>query len=164
MRASSLDEARDQVEARRLKRQRREAILKARGIRPRRLVKAAKDRDAMKQTKDVRAYVFGRERNICRCCRFRKAESMHEIIFRSQGGKVSRKNSIGVCGDGVRGCHGLLQRHEIEVGQASRIGPHFNADDTLAFRALTLAAAECLRIRLGEWIVSPVMQETEIAS
>lgn len=23
-------------------------------------------------------------------------------------------NSVAVCGDGVRGCHGLLQRHELD--------------------------------------------------
>lgn len=81
---------------------------------PRRILKARRKREKFKTTAEVRVYVFGRERNICRCCRKRAAESMHELKFRSQGGKVSKKNSVAVCGDGVRGCHGMLQRHEIE--------------------------------------------------
>lgn len=79
-----------------------------RRIRPRRKPKAERDRIA-----EVRQYVFARERHVCRCCRFRMAESMHELRPKSLRGRVSKRNSIAVCGDGVRGCHGHLQRHEI---------------------------------------------------
>jgi hypothetical protein len=106
---------------------------------------------------DVRAYVFGRERHICRCCRFRPAASMHEVKPKSLGGKVSRKNSVALCGDGVQGCHGFCQRHQIAVG-ASILG----AEAELVFTPETESAAEWLRIKVGEQIVSPPMQETEI--
>jgi hypothetical protein len=86
---------------------------------------AARYRDKRRRAKqqgvgEVRAYVFEREKGICRCCGYMAAESMHEIIFRSQGGLVSPENSIAVCGDGVRGCHGKLQRHEIKVRMGSK--------------------------------------------
>src|SRR6185295_18191522 len=62
----------------------------------------------------LRMYVMARERGICRCCRTRPAESMHELVPKSLRGHATRQNSVGVCGDGVQGCHGFLQRHEIE--------------------------------------------------
>lgn len=123
--------ARAHVEARIVKRRQRERVLKTRGITPRRIVKARKDRaDALSVSK-VRAYVFERERGICRCCGYMAADSMHEIVFRSQGGKVSKENSIAVCGDGVRGCHGRLQRHEITVRMHSK---RRGAEGFLAFK------------------------------
>lgn len=82
---------------------------------PRRILKARKRQTQRANTAEVRRYVFNREHGLCRCCRFKVAESMHEIQARSLGGKVSKQNSIAVCGDGVRGCHGRLQRHEIIV-------------------------------------------------
>ena len=107
---------------------------------------------------EVREYVFGRERRLCRCCRKRPGESMHEIIFRSQLGKVSPANSICVCGDGVRGCHGLLQRHQIEVYGASETP---NAEQTLVFRPVTLTARDWLALDPGQEIVSRVMSDVE---
>lgn len=68
----------------------------------------------------VRGYVFERETGICRCCRRRPAESMHEL--RSAGAMGSRvkatnpHNSIAVCGRLVgtdRSCHSFLQTHAI---------------------------------------------------
>lgn len=100
---------------------------------PRRILKARKKRAAAKIVKNVRAYVFEREKGICRCCGSMAAESMHEIIFRSQGGAVSPENSIAVCGDGVRGCHGKLQRHEITVRMGSK---RLGAEGFLAFGGL----------------------------
>lgn len=76
--------------------------------RKRRIVKNA-------ETTRVRDYVFERERGMCRCCGWRHAESMHEIKSRGAGGKRTPENSIAVCGDGVRGCHGCLQRYQIRV-------------------------------------------------
>lgn len=126
---------------------------------PRRILKARKRRQKVKTTAEVREYVFARERGICRCCRKRKAESMHELKFRSQGGKVSKKNSVAVCGDGVRGCHGHLQRHEIEWF----VGPQ-GAEATVTFfphMADSHTAADWLGIRYDESIESPVMRDME---
>lgn len=100
----------------------------------RKRVKAREDRAYAKHVKAIRAAVFARERGICRCCGYVAAESMHEIVFRSQGGKVSMENSIAVCGDGVRGCHGRLQRHEYTVRLISKRN---GAQGGLAFRGLS---------------------------
>lgn len=95
-------------------------------------------RDQAAAIRAVRAYVFEREDGVCRCCGWRPARSMHEVRFRSHGGKVSRANSIAVCGDGVRGCHGLLQRHEIRA----RFDRQRSADGWMAFRPMTERAAQ----------------------
>ena len=100
----------------------------------RKRIKGRQKRAAAKVVKDVRAYVFEREKGICRCCGCMAAESMHEVVFRSQGGTVSPENSIAVCGDGVRGCHGKLQRHEITVRFGSK---RKGAEGFLAFRGLS---------------------------
>jgi len=140
-----------------------EALQRAGGIgkgEPRTRTKGRKKRQRRQTTTDVRTYVFARERNICRCCRFRPADSMHELRPRSVGGKVSRRNSIAVCGDGVRGCHGLLQRKAITFGWAVEIG----AEGNLHFVAETPTAAEWLRVRRRGYVIfSPVMHETEQA-
>lgn len=67
----------------------------------------------------IRVAVFARDGGRCRCCG-RPATSMHELRPRSLGGAVSLANSIAVCGDGVQGCHGRLQRHEIETFACDR--------------------------------------------
>jgi hypothetical protein len=75
---------------------------------------------------------------------------MHELVFRSLGGKRTPTNSIAVCGDGVRGCHGFLQRHEI--------APHMDengAEGTLVFTVGTAAASRWVRIALGNSWASP---------
>jgi hypothetical protein len=82
---------------------------------PRARVKRRKRRLLSEHVREVREYVFLREGHVCRICGVRPAQSMHEIRPRSLGGKVSRENSIAVCGDGVQGCHGYCQRHEIHV-------------------------------------------------
>ena len=89
---------------------------KPKGAEPtRKQVKAERDRGESKAVKAVRAAVFERERNLCRCCGHRKADSMHEIRPRSLGGRVALENSIGSCGSGTTGCHGLMQCHRIRV-------------------------------------------------
>lgn len=124
----------------------------------------AKDRQIRvkaKQTKDVRAYVFGRERHLCRCCRIRPAESLHEIQFRSQGGEVSRKNSIAVCGQivgAVPSCHTYLQSHAIVVF----IGFE-GAEGDLKFTPTTQQSADYMRVKVGETVESPIMQHMETA-
>lgn len=105
---------------------------------------------------DVRAYVFGRERGICRCCRSRRAQSMHELHSRGAGGKVSKRNSIALCGDGVRGCHGMLQRHEILWAVEDYA---LRAEAELAFQPQTQAAADWLKIGLGETIASAPLRD-----
>lgn len=107
----------------------------------------------------VRVYVFGRERNICRCCRKRRADSMHELRFRSLGGKVSRQNSVAVCGDGVNGCHGYLQRNEISYVLQQQ---DFGAERALIFRPETRKACEWMELTPGHCILSEPMVNLEI--
>lgn len=109
---------------------------------------------------EVRAYVFGRERNICRCCRFRPAESMHELTPKSLGGKVSKTNSVALCGDGVSGCHGFLQRHEIDWCEWTLSG---SAEEALYFHAATRAAADWMRVKQGHILESLPMLAMEMA-
>lgn len=111
-----------------------------------------------KSVSEVRAYVFARERNLCRCCRVRPADSMHEIRPRSLGGKVSRKNSVALCGSGTTGCHGLAQKHDVIIG-TSILG----AEAELIFTPMTPQAAEWLRIASGEQIESRPMLAMEQA-
>ncbi len=124
---------------------------------PKRILKERKRRQRVKTTAEVREYVFARERNICRCCRKRAADSMHEIIFRSRGGKISKRNSLAACGDGVRGCHGFMQRHEIVV----QWNGTQSAEGLLTFRPTTPAAAEWMGIKAYESIESAPMREME---
>lgn len=105
---------------------------------------------------EVRQYVFARERDLCRCCRWHPAESMNEEPPRSLGGKVCRKDSMAVCGDGTRRCHGFITRHEIVIER----GP-LGAEGTLVFTAKTRAAADHMRIKVGESIESAPMVQVE---
>lgn len=70
---------------------------------------------------------------------------MHELKFRSQGGRVCPENSVAVCGDGVRGCHGFLQRHEIRY----RFDKHRSAEYWIAFRMKTQAASDYVGVFLN---------------
>lgn len=75
---------------------------------PRARTKARKLRHQGDRHAEIRAYVFEREQHVCRCCRLRLAESMHELKSRGAGGKVSKTNSIAVCGTivgAVPSCH-----------------------------------------------------------
>jgi len=127
--------------------------------------KRAKDREKRTQaaeTKDVRAYVFSRERNICRCCNCRPAGSMHEITFRSKGkaGKPSRKNSIAVCGKLVgteECCHTYLQQHQILV----EFDPHLKAEGELTFHPQNPKAREWMKLGDQFAISSSPRVETE---
>ncbi len=75
---------------------------------------------------------------------------MHELLFRSLGGKVSKRNSVAVCGDGVRGCHGFLQRNEIAWWSSTEAG----AEAELRFQARTNRAADWMRVARDRWICS----------
>lgn len=86
--------------------------------RPRRQRRLAKSRNK----KRVRATLFPEDQIVrCACCRFRRAQTMHEIKPESVGGVASAENSIPVCGTGTTGCHGYLQQNAIRVEQ---IGDH----------------------------------------
>lgn len=123
---------------------------------PRKRTKARKQRVSRAATKDVRDYIFARERGLCRCCRFRRADSMHEIRPRSLGGKPSKRNSIAVCGSGTTGCHGFCQSHQIEVEVDV-----FGAEDVIIFQPITKAAAEHLKLAISHRLASPPMRESE---
>lgn len=58
----------------------------------------------------VREQVFERDDYQCRACH-KRAEEMHEIVFRSLGGVVSLSNSIALC----RECHANIQQHRVDV-------------------------------------------------
>jgi hypothetical protein len=124
---------------------------------PRKRTKARKVRVRRDRTAEIRAYVFARERDICRCCRMRAAESMHELRPKSLRGRVSRTNSVAVCGDGVRGCHGFLQRHEISFTAGIE-----GAEGPLLFTPEKLSAAEWLHIGTDKRLLSEPMRSLEV--
>jgi 5-methylcytosine-specific restriction endonuclease McrA len=57
----------------------------------------------------IKAEVFKRDGGKCRCCGAHATE-MHELRFRSLGGKRSLENSIAVCDWRANSCHQMLQR------------------------------------------------------
>ncbi len=126
---------------------------------PRKKVKASRKYQQAKNTRSVRDYVFARERNIDRVTRSLPAESMHELLFRSLGGKVSRRNSIAVHGSGTHGTHYYLQSNQIGYRfEDDALG----AEGTVYFEVKTQAAADHCRVAVGFVIVSPPMVQTEI--
>lgn len=125
---------------------------------PRRRMKARRVRQQLTEIHTVRAWVFAREWDLCRCCRFREAHSLHELVPRSRGGKVSKTNSIAVCGSGTTLCHGFLQTHQIDFQK----GP-LGAEAVLGFKPRTKLAADHLRLKVGEWLESPPMRELATA-
>lgn len=46
----------------------------------------------------------------CAHCGLR-AESLHHIVSKARGGDDVEANLVPLCGDGTRGCHGLLESH-----------------------------------------------------
>jgi hypothetical protein len=85
---------------------------------------------------------------------------MHEIVSRGRGGKISRKNSIAVCGQLGNGheCHGLAQRVEVAI----EMGPE-GAEGPLVCAPTTKAAADWLKVKLGTSIESQPMVAMEAA-
>ncbi len=81
---------------------------------PRVVTKKIRDAKIEEHRQTVRDAVFTRDQGICRCCRAHATE-MHELRFRSLGGKRSLYNSIAVCTalSGGNNCHRLLQTHVI---------------------------------------------------
>lgn len=126
---------------------------------PRKRTKARKDRQHRDHVTDTRIYVFGRERDVCRCCRFRSAQSMDELTARGAGGRVSKRNSIAVCGEivgAVPSCHTYLQLNQIACDQTE-----LGAEGPLVFRPLTREAADWLHVKVGESILSEPMRVVE---
>lgn len=50
----------------------------------------------------------------CWVCKVKPHESVHEVKFKSRGGKAVQDNQIATCGSGTTGCHGACQRHWIK--------------------------------------------------
>lgn len=140
-----------------------EAIARAGGIskgEPTKRRRAREDRQQADKDAAVRVFVFGRERGMCRCCRWRAAESRHELIPKGAGGKVTKRNCAAVCGTivgAVPSCHTYLQSHAIQwcddLGQG--------AQGTLWFTPVTQEAADWLKIKVGEKIESLPMSVYE---
>jgi 5-methylcytosine-specific restriction endonuclease McrA len=78
---------------------------------PRIVEKLARRQRHTATIKTVRAAVWKRERGMCRICRVRPAKHLHELRFRSLGGRVSTANSIAVCAID----HQLLHAHVTRV-------------------------------------------------
>lgn len=117
---------------------------------PRKRTKRRAQREHADVVAEIRCYVFGRERDVCRICRIRRAESMHELVPRSLGGKVSKRNSIAVCGSGTTKCHGFAQNHQVKWSDVDKMG----AQGPLLFTPVSRQAAEWLRVKVGEQIES----------
>lgn len=114
--------------------------------------RAKRRRIAVKDHSEIRTYVFQREQDICRCCRIRRADSMHELKPRGRGGKVSKTNSVAVCGQLVGTepcCHTYLQLNQIDW-KATPEG----AQGLLQFRPTTPQAAEWMRVERYQWVCS----------
>jgi len=81
---------------------------------PRVVTKKIRDKQIEQHRQTVREQVFTRDQGICRCCRAHATE-MHELRFRSLGGKRSLLNSIAVCTalSGGNNCHRMLQTNVI---------------------------------------------------
>lgn len=87
---------------------------------------------------------------------------MHELVFKSAGGKVSKRNSVAVCGVLVgadSSCHTYLQNHSIAWN-----GGQLGAEGTLTFQPISKAAADWMRVAIGQTIESPPMVDMEEAS
>ncbi len=140
-----------------------EAIARAGGIskgEPRKRRKAREDRQQADKDAEVRVYVFGRERNVCRCCRIRPAESRHELISKGAGGKVSKRNCVALCGSivgAVPSCHTYLQSHAIQWCDE----PGRGAQGPLWFTPISREAADWLRVKIGQRIESLPMSAYE---
>jgi hypothetical protein len=92
--------------------------------------KAAKRQIEENIRRAVKREVFQREQGKCRCCGG-PAQELHELRFRSLGGKRSLKNSIAVCNYRGKNCHRLLQVHVIKVELLNHI---LGANAPLLFR------------------------------
>ena len=112
--------------------------------------KALKKRERTREAdyiQRLRMYLVGRERGICRCCLLRACEHMHEILFRSLGGHMTRRNSVMICS----GCHSLIHAHEID---AAIVDQRRGSEGPILFIARTDAAAAHMRVTLNHALES----------
>lgn len=116
------------------------------------------ERDAITKTRE---YVFARERGMCRCCRLRPAESMHELRSRGAGGKRSKRNSVAVCGQLGNGheCHGLLQAKRITYDMSEKLG----AESTIYFMPMDEKARDWMKLKTEHGLESSPMRDVEAA-
>lgn len=56
---------------------------------------------------------------VCPCCSRRRRLTRHHLVGRGQGGDDLPVNLVWVCGDGTRGCHGVLT-HRNRDGETYR--------------------------------------------
>jgi hypothetical protein len=113
---------------------------------PRVVTKKIRDKQIEQHRQTVREQVFARDQGICRCCRAHATE-MHELRFRSLGGKRSLDNSIAVCTAlGGNNCHRMLQTNVI----------------TYAFKSATRGANGPIVFNVGTrvWISEPALTPT----
>jgi len=129
---------------------------------PRARTKRRKDRIQADIDADVRVFVFGRERSMCRCCRIRVAESRHELIPKSLGGKVTKRNCIAVCGaivGAVPSCHTFLQNRTIQWMETPGLG----AQGPLVFTPISQEAADWMHVKVGQSVHSEPMAVYEVS-
>lgn len=81
---------------------------------PRPITKAVKAKTVESHRRTIKAAVFARDKGKCRVCGG-PAQEMHELRFRSLGGKRSMENSIAACNFTGRNCHRLLQTLCLDV-------------------------------------------------
>lgn len=64
-------------------------------------------------TRDEWAWVETLKTGRCQCCGWRRrSTSWHHLVGRDLGGDDVIENLAELCGDGVSGCHGAVQRLE----------------------------------------------------
>jgi hypothetical protein len=61
------------------------------------------------------------------------AQSLHHVLPRSQGGDDVEACLVAVCGDGVRGCHGLLENQDLQARMDLGAYLRMNRPDTLSY-------------------------------
>lgn len=94
---------------------------------PKIVLRCDKRKATEKHRREIKSAVFARDKGKCRCCKG-VAHEMHELRFRSLGGKRSLENSIAVCNYRGRNCHRMLQTHVITAEPIVR-----NANGPIAF-------------------------------
>lgn len=119
-------------------------------FKPRYETQAQRRAEQVAHEREVKQQVRIRDGFRCRVCR-RPMGSVHEIDPKGMGGSktaVRLENSIAVCGDGVAGCHGLMQRGEVVVVPADGAG--IDANGPLTFEVKTDAAMRWLALGQGD--------------
>lgn len=69
--------------------------------------RSRKKRQNQKHVHTVRAAVFERAKGLCEACWGAPPTEMHELVPRSQCGKISPQNSVAICHD----CHVLAHKN-----------------------------------------------------